>query len=108
MQLLALTTLHVVVGWFIAQALAFDDPHSVTLAKRQTAIISPDQVPSQCQSQCSSLNNCSDAACLCTDTINQGMVTCMNCVLSSDGSSPDPQTADAIQFALIQYEDALV
>ena len=42
---------------------------------------------------------CGDYTCLCTEQINQGMVSCMNCVLTTTGP-PDAETANAIQLAL--------
>ncbi|KAJ3476457.1 hypothetical protein NLI96_g11149 [Meripilus lineatus] len=73
-----------------------------SLYPRQNYLINPSLVPSQCQSQCADITNlqdCVDSSCLCTEKVNQGMASCMNCVLAIDGS-PNPEEVDALQLTL--------
>ncbi|KAK7682037.1 hypothetical protein QCA50_015001 [Cerrena zonata] len=65
---------------------------------------------SLCQSQCSTLtdttSSCSsDIACLCSESTNQGLATCLNCIISIAGA-PDPSEVGGIQESVAQFEDA--
>ncbi|RPD70587.1 hypothetical protein L226DRAFT_562760 [Lentinus tigrinus ALCF2SS1-7] len=77
------------------------------LLVRQTTSFDPSDIPAQCQPDCSviisALNSCSAVSCLCTDSTNMGLFTCLQCSLGLD---PDPALLAQGQDSLSEYQEA--
>ncbi|KAF9487402.1 hypothetical protein BDN71DRAFT_1514005 [Pleurotus eryngii] len=65
------------------------------LFARQSPILDPADIPSACQSQCTSivnsLNSCTSTTCICTDANARGLESCVNCLVSL-ANTPSMQT----------------
>ncbi|KAJ6495883.1 hypothetical protein DFH09DRAFT_344307 [Mycena vulgaris] len=65
---------------------------AASLIPRQTSTFDPSQIPSACQDACSSVvdnaNTCTTFQCLCTPKNDAAVLSCVNCVISFNHSSP--------------------
>ncbi|TFK51365.1 hypothetical protein OE88DRAFT_1659330 [Heliocybe sulcata] len=72
--------------------------------------LDPSSYPAQCQPTCSSslgtIQSCTDVACMCTDSINQDLAACVDCILGSDGTTPSASLISQAQQVLDQYEES--
>ncbi|KAH9915573.1 uncharacterized protein BXZ73DRAFT_106122 [Epithele typhae] len=106
-----LTLLHV----FVMYALAF---MTIALVANAAALSVPSRglfarqlsigtVPTQCSSQCTAISttisSCSTIACLCTEAVNRGVASCLQCSLSS---AADASLIAQGQQSLAAYEDS--
>jgi len=80
------------------------------IQERQNAspYLNPDNVPTPCDNQCATLvglSSCASYSCLCTEAVNLGMYTCLNCTENLNGPAPT-SVIEIIQASLQEYEDA--
>ncbi|KAI0685320.1 hypothetical protein BC835DRAFT_1421341 [Cytidiella melzeri] len=76
---------------------------------RQGSVIDPSDIAPQCQTICapmvSAFNNCTNDACLCTNSVIKATASCLDCNLAVDGP-PTPSLVTQAQQALEGIEDA--
>ncbi|KAJ8517863.1 hypothetical protein ONZ45_g5010 [Pleurotus djamor] len=71
-----------------------------SLFARQSTILDPDDIPSACRSDCTSivsqLNSCTTMACLCTTSNGRGLESCVNCLVDLSPSAAMRQQGQSI------------
>lgn len=99
--------MHAVAFAFAALAAAASSAaSSVPLAARQ---LDPSTFPAACQSTCNgvlgTINACTDVACMCTTSNDQALAACVDCILGSDGTTPQPSLVAQAQSILDNFQN---
>ncbi|KAJ7722648.1 hypothetical protein DFH07DRAFT_286407 [Mycena maculata] len=76
----------------IIQAASGSTVTTGALVPRQSSVLDPSQIPSQCQDACNSVvndaNTCTTFRCICTPQNDADVLSCVDCVLSANHSGP--------------------